>query len=221
MPGRSNRSRNARTSSVMMPRSSATSGRSPCAARSAVSSCCPRPCRHRPVLRRRRARGDLPVRLERTEVIDPHQIEPAQLRPQPVEPPAEAVSLHRVPVVQRIAPQLAVGVEVVGRHAGDGQRLAVRVERRTDRAATTPRRCCDRRRTADRQTAPRRARSHSASSAVHCNSNRYCSNSSVRNRSRWPPSSLRTAGRSRSRNSGGHSHQGAPPNRSLKSSNAP
>ena len=37
--------------------------------------------------------------------------------------------LHRVPVVERIAPELTVGVEVVGRHAGNRERLAARVER--------------------------------------------------------------------------------------------
>ena len=35
-------------------------------------------------------------------------------------PPAEAVLPHTLPIVQRIAPQLAVGTEIVWRHAGHG-----------------------------------------------------------------------------------------------------
>jgi hypothetical protein len=62
-------------------------------------------------------------------VIDAQEIEACELRADALEPPAEAAPLHRVPVVERIAPVLTVGVEVVGRHAGNRERLAVRVER--------------------------------------------------------------------------------------------
>ena len=41
-----------------------------------------------------------------------------------IHPPAEAVGAQRIPVVQRVAPELAVGVEIIGRHAGHGLRAA-------------------------------------------------------------------------------------------------
>ena len=62
-------------------------------------------------------------------MIDAHEIETRELRAHASEPPAETAALHRVPVVERVAPELAVGVEVVRRYAGHRQRLAARVER--------------------------------------------------------------------------------------------
>ena len=62
-------------------------------------------------------------------MIDAHEIETRELRAHASQPPAEAATLHRVPVVQRVAPELTVGVEVVRRYTGDGERLAVRIER--------------------------------------------------------------------------------------------
>ena len=62
-------------------------------------------------------------------MIDAHEIETRELRAHARQPPAEAAALHRVPVVQRVAPELTLGVEVVRRHAGDREGLAARVER--------------------------------------------------------------------------------------------
>ena len=49
--------------------------------------------------RRRRTRRDRPIGLERAEVVDAQQVEPLELAADAVEPPAEAVPLHGVPVV--------------------------------------------------------------------------------------------------------------------------
>ena len=64
--------------------------------------------------------GNLPVRLETAEVIDAHQIEQDQLASQAVQPPAVTSLGQGGPVVERIAPALAGGGEVVGGYAGDG-----------------------------------------------------------------------------------------------------
>ena len=62
--------------------------------------------RHRPV-------GD-----EAAEVVDPREVVELERAPQALDPPAVAAALQRRPVVQRVAPQLAlVGVRV-GRRAG-------------------------------------------------------------------------------------------------------
>jgi hypothetical protein len=76
----------------------------------------------------RRSGRHLPVRLERTEVIDTHEVEPGQLRLHTREPPAKAAAPHGVPIVEWIAPELTLGIEVVGRNAGHALRLAARVE---------------------------------------------------------------------------------------------
>src|SRR6185503_17587819 len=79
--------------------------------------------------RGRRAGRDRPIRLERAEVVDAQQIEALELRADALEPPTETALLHRGPVVERITPELTVGVEVVRRHAGDRQRMAARIDR--------------------------------------------------------------------------------------------
>ena len=76
-----------------------------------------RALRHRPV-------GD-----EAAEVVDPREVEERERAREPRDPPRVALAPQRRPVVQRVAPQLAlVGVRV-GRRAGDGvvdEQLAVR-----------------------------------------------------------------------------------------------
>ena len=71
---------------------------------------------------------NLPAGGKAAKVIDPHQVGAGQFMPQPRDPPGKAVALHRLPVVQRIAPALAGGREVVGRHAGHDDRLARCIE---------------------------------------------------------------------------------------------
>src|SRR5690606_4762718 len=75
-----------------------------------------------------RAGGNLPVRLERAEVVDAQHIEAVGLQAQAQGPEAEAITLLRLPVIQRIAPELATRGEVVRRHAGHRLRLTVEVE---------------------------------------------------------------------------------------------
>ena len=164
MPGSSKRSRSARTSSVIMPeilgderhlaelRAQRRQQRLAAAVPPLAYACGPRP------------RGNLPVRLERAEVVDAHEVETRELRTHARRPTSgsrlRSIASH---VVERIAPELAVGVEVVGRNAGHAERLAARIEREQRAAPTKPRRCCDRRRTASRRTNGRRARWRSAS----------------------------------------------------------
>ncbi len=57
-------------------------------------------------------------------MIDAQQIHARQLRAHPPQPPAEVGAAQRLPVVYRIAPQLALVGEVVRRHAPDHSRLA-------------------------------------------------------------------------------------------------
>ncbi len=62
--------------------------------------------------------GDPPPGLERAEVVDPEAVVEGGAAAQALDPPALAVARHRIPVVGRVAPQLAVGRERVRRHAG-------------------------------------------------------------------------------------------------------
>ncbi len=71
---------------------------------------------------------DLPVARKAAEVVDADEIHQLEDAAQPAQPPAEAVGGMGLPAVQRVAPALAGGAEVVGRHAGDGDRPAVAVE---------------------------------------------------------------------------------------------
>ena len=69
-----------------------------------------------------------PVALQTAEVVDAHGVIELAGGAQAPDPPAVAVRAHAVPVVERVAPELAVGSEVVGRHAGDLRRAALIVE---------------------------------------------------------------------------------------------
>ena len=74
--------------------------------------------------------GDGPVPLKAPEVVQPQQVIQPPGTVHPADPPAEAVGLHGVPVVQGIAPQLAVGGEIVRRHPGHllGHQVFVQLE---------------------------------------------------------------------------------------------
>ena len=52
-------------------------------------------------------------------MVDPREVEQVQRAPHPLHPPAVAAALQRRPVIQRVAPQLAVAGVRVGRGAGD------------------------------------------------------------------------------------------------------
>src|SRR5205823_5862840 len=77
---------------------------------------------------RRGAGGHFPGRFEATEVIDAHQVHQFQQMAEAGDPPRVAFGGHRLPVVQRVAPQLAAGAEVVRWYAGNDDWLASCVE---------------------------------------------------------------------------------------------
>ncbi len=76
----------------------------------------------------RRRRGHGPVCRERSEVIETQQVETLELLTHPQAPQGKSVPQHRVPVVERIAPQLPGLGEVIGRHAGHRSRPAIGLE---------------------------------------------------------------------------------------------
>ncbi len=118
------------TAGVITPRSSAISGSS----RSSVRAACvehraPRPALPAPGQRVLRARRHRPVGDEAAEVVDARDVEQRERAPQPVDPPAVAAALHRRPVVERVAPQLAlvgVGVGRRARHRAGLEQLRMR-----------------------------------------------------------------------------------------------
>ena len=103
----------------MTPRSSAMSG-SGRRGRGTPRTAPPGALTQRPP-RRRLIGRDLQAR-EAAEVIDAHQVVERQAC-RTGDPPASSRRFHAVPVVQRVAPQLPGGGEVVGRHARDDRRL--------------------------------------------------------------------------------------------------
>jgi hypothetical protein len=131
----------------MTPRSSATTGSGPSAACSASNRPCPGPGTQRPFDGGGLGGRDLPVAGSRGSGRC------ARCRPAPAcgaarDPPGVAVAAWRIPAVQRVAPALAGGAEVVRRHAGHHRRLAVRRRGGRGRAAPRRRRCRGRRRSA-------------------------------------------------------------------------
>src|SRR5207237_9700279 len=72
--------------------------------------------------------GDFPVSGEADEMVEPYGIEPRERLREPLEPPMEARSLERLPIIERVPPALAGRAEVVGRDAGNHRGLALRVE---------------------------------------------------------------------------------------------
>src|SRR5262249_16417311 len=64
-------------------------------------------------------RRNFPKLGEAAEVIEANVIASLSCPAQALDPPVVAVSAHRVPVVERIAPALAGGTEGIGRNAGD------------------------------------------------------------------------------------------------------
>ncbi len=105
-----------------------------------------------PVARGLVALGDRPVRDEAAEVVDAREVDELEDAAEALDPPAVARRAVHGPVVERVAPVLAVGVQRVGRRARD---LAA-----PRRAPATPRRRrrCRRRRSARRRSGGRRAR---------------------------------------------------------------
>jgi hypothetical protein len=66
-----------------------------------------------------RPAGDRPVRHEAAEVVHPRQVEEVEGAAEALDPEAVAAAAHRRPVVDRVAPELALLREVVRRRARD------------------------------------------------------------------------------------------------------
>ena len=62
------------------------------------------------------ASGNLPARSETAEVVHAGDIDHGQRRAHTLDPPLEAVVLHALPVVKRIAPELSGFAEIVRRN---------------------------------------------------------------------------------------------------------
>ncbi len=101
------------------------------------------------------ARGHRPVGDEAAEVVDAGEVVEVEGAPQALDPPAVAAPLQRRPVVERVAPQLALVGERVGRRARDGAGLEEL------RVGACGRRCRARRRSGRRRSASRRGRARS------------------------------------------------------------
>ena len=123
----------------------------PRARRAAASNTArPGPRFQRPESAWRRRRGHRPVGDEAAEVVDAGEVVEVEGAAQALDPPAVAAALQRRPVVERVAPQLALVGERVGRRAGDGAGLeelrvgavvgAARARRRSGRRRSASRR---------------------------------------------------------------------------------
>ena len=80
----------------------------------------PRPAAPAPAQRGARALRHRPVGDEAAEVVDPRAVEQRERAREPRDPPGVAAPLQRRPVVERVAPELALVRVGVGRRAGDG-----------------------------------------------------------------------------------------------------
>ena len=170
-PGNPSASRSSWTSGVMTPRSSAITGSGPSASSAARKSDRPGPRRPPAVPRGLGAGRDRPVPREPAEVVDPEDVDEVEHAAHPLDPPAVAVRGHRLPVVERVAPQLAEVVEAVRRGARDDL-----VERQEELGVGAMVAAVGRdvdRHVADDRGRP--ARPRSARSASHSRSNRTCS----------------------------------------------
>ena len=104
---------------MMIPRSSAISGRCPSSPSTAWKRRCPRAAVPASLERVGCAARDRPVGDEPAEVVDPGDVDELERAPEPLHPPAEALVAHRAPVVHGLAPELALGMGDVRRRAGD------------------------------------------------------------------------------------------------------
>ncbi len=72
--------------------------------------------------------GDFPAALETAEMIDAHPVHQLEGGAQPRDPPGKPFGLVRRPAVMRVAPALAGGGKIVGRHPGHNGGVAAGVE---------------------------------------------------------------------------------------------
>ena len=123
MPGKPSSRRRRTTGSVITPRSSATTASSPSSRSAARNTAAPGPRTPPAVLRGGLLRRHRPVGDEAAEVVDARQVDELERAAKPLDPPPITVRVHRGPVVERVAPQLARLREEVRRHARDRTRL--------------------------------------------------------------------------------------------------
>ena len=71
---------------------------------------------------------DFPVRLEAAEMVDAHDIDELVELAEARNPPGVVLFLHGLPVILRVAPELARRAEVIGRNPRDGLGRAVGVQ---------------------------------------------------------------------------------------------
>src|ERR1700691_4600260 len=72
-----------------------------------------------PGLSRWRSRWNVPRSREPAEVIHANDIDVGQQSTQPIDAPSIARRTQGIPVVNRIAPQLALRAEIIGRNSSD------------------------------------------------------------------------------------------------------
>src|SRR5580658_2359140 len=81
-----------------------------------------------PGLSRWRSGWDVPRSREPAEVIQANHIDMSQQSTQPIDAPPITGRTHGIPVVNRIAPQLTLRAEVIGRNPGDEARPTLLIE---------------------------------------------------------------------------------------------
>src|SRR6202167_1354697 len=81
-----------------------------------------------PGLSRWRSGWNVPRSREPTEVIHANHIDVSQQSTQPIDAPAITSRTHGIPVVNRIAPQLTLRAEIIGRNSGDEARPMLLIE---------------------------------------------------------------------------------------------
>ena len=72
--------------------------------------------------------GNGPISFEPAKVVDPYNIDELGGRFEPVDPPSVTAAGVHLPIVERVAPKLPILAEIVGRHAGDGLRMAIPID---------------------------------------------------------------------------------------------
>ena len=78
---------------------------------------------------RRFAGRNLPELREAAEMVEPDKVAGLCGPTQPLHPPAVSFAANGLPVVERIAPALARGAEVIGRHTGNHLGLQIVVSK--------------------------------------------------------------------------------------------
>ena len=72
--------------------------------------------------------GNFPIGLKTAKVVQTQNIHTTELVRQAALPPSVAIGLHGRPVIQRVAPALTSGAEVVGWHTRDHTGMACLIE---------------------------------------------------------------------------------------------